>query len=76
MFRGLRAGRAELAGALAARAFGDGLLLETSGARGDVLKIMPPIVNGAAALDEGLDELEELLRKADAEQAANPGEAR
>jgi diaminobutyrate-2-oxoglutarate transaminase len=76
MFRGLAFRRADTAGLLAAAAFEKGLLVETSGARGQVLKIMPPIVIEPAALDEGLDILEELLVAADARAADGEGETR
>jgi diaminobutyrate-2-oxoglutarate transaminase len=61
MMRGLGFDSADTAGAVGGRAYERGLLVETSGARGQVLKIMPPIVLSAADLAEGLDLLEDAL---------------
>lgn len=56
--RGLAFDDAAVAARASAAAFERGLLVETSGAAGDVLKIMPPIVIDDAALLEGLALLE------------------
>lgn len=61
MFRGLRFRSPERAGSLAAEAYRRGLLAETSGARGQTFKIMPPITIEPTALDAGLDLIEEGL---------------
>jgi diaminobutyrate-2-oxoglutarate transaminase len=52
----------ELAGALSAEAFERGLIAETSGPRGEVLKLLPPLTIETAALEAGLDILAEALR--------------
>lgn len=62
--RGLRFGDAALAADVSATAFELGLLCETSGARGDVVKIMPPIVIDKPTLADGLDRLEAAIRTA------------
>jgi diaminobutyrate-2-oxoglutarate transaminase len=61
MMRGLGFDSAETAGALSRGAYARGLLVETSGARGQVLKIMPPILLSADDLAEGLDLLGDAL---------------
>jgi len=43
---------------VATRAFGSGVIVETCGARGEVLKIMPPLTIAESALAEGLDRIE------------------
>jgi diaminobutyrate-2-oxoglutarate transaminase len=66
--RGLLAGLhfddAELAGKVAAEAFDRGLLVETSGPVGEVVKLMPPLTISGADLDRGLAILGEAVRAA------------
>lgn len=45
----------EVAGAISAEAFKHGLIIETSGARDEVLKLLPPLVISKVELDKGLE---------------------
>ncbi|ORV39636.1 diaminobutyrate--2-oxoglutarate transaminase [Mycolicibacter engbaekii] len=54
LIRGVAFDRPELAGAVCREAFGRGLLLETSGPDGEVVKLMPPLVIDDDDLAEGL----------------------
>lgn len=47
-----------VAGKVAAQAYVNGLLIETSGPRDEVVKIMPPLTISDTDLDAGLDILE------------------
>jgi diaminobutyrate-2-oxoglutarate transaminase len=64
--RGLAQGLAfvdpDLATEVCAAAFASGLLLETSGPEGEVVKLMPPLTIDAAHLDEGLGLLVDAVR--------------
>jgi diaminobutyrate-2-oxoglutarate transaminase len=64
--RGLAQGLAfvdpDLATEVCAAAFASGLLLETSGPEGEVVKLMPPLTIDAAHLDEGLGLLVDATR--------------
>jgi diaminobutyrate-2-oxoglutarate transaminase len=64
--RGLAQGLAfvdpDLATEVCAAAFASGLLLETSGPEGEVVKLMPPLTIDAAHLDEGLGLLVDAAR--------------
>ncbi|MFJ8233934.1 diaminobutyrate--2-oxoglutarate transaminase [Streptomyces sp. NPDC094448] len=51
------------ASAVCARAFELGLLLETSGPEGEVVKLLPPLTVSAAELDEGLRTLARAVRE-------------
>jgi diaminobutyrate-2-oxoglutarate transaminase len=51
-----------VAARVAQRAFERGVLLETSGAQGEVLKLLPPLTIGSELLCEGLDVVESCLR--------------
>lgn len=66
--RGLLAGihfpDVELADTLAAAAFDRGLLVETAGPEGEVLKIMPPLTITEQELDRGLGIISDLVRAA------------
>jgi diaminobutyrate-2-oxoglutarate transaminase len=61
MFRGLSFPDPEVAARASRRAFELGVLVETSGARGQVLKLMPPITIDPAALHTGLDLIAEAI---------------
>lgn len=52
--RGLRCDRPEFAAAVCAAAFDRGLLMETAGPAGEVVKLLPPLTVGDDELDEGL----------------------
>ncbi|MER6914920.1 diaminobutyrate--2-oxoglutarate transaminase [Streptomyces sp. NPDC000594] len=60
---GLEFGDPERASAVCARAFALGLLLETSGPRGEVVKLLPPLTITAEELDEGLRILARSVRE-------------
>lgn len=53
----------ELAGAVCSRAYELGLLLETSGPQGEVVKLMPPLTVTPDELDEGLAVLGRAVRE-------------
>jgi diaminobutyrate-2-oxoglutarate transaminase len=69
MIRGLAFTDEALADRVSRAAFDRGLLVETSGARGQVLKIMPPIVTGAAELALGVATLADAIASAAREPA-------
>jgi diaminobutyrate-2-oxoglutarate transaminase len=64
--RGLAQGlvfeHAELAGKVAAAAFDRGLLVETAGPRGEVVKLLPPLTITREDLDHGLSLLGDAVR--------------
>ena len=51
----------DIAGAISAEAFKHGLIIETSGACDEVLKLLPPLVISDAELDKGLDTIAKSL---------------
>lgn len=61
LLRGVRFADASVAGEISLAAFRRGLLLETSGAAGDVVKIMPPLTIDDEALHDGMDLLESVF---------------
>jgi diaminobutyrate-2-oxoglutarate transaminase len=58
LIQGLAVNRAGLANRISAAAFRNGLVIETSGATDQVLKLLPPLTIQEARLREGLDILE------------------
>jgi len=64
--RGMACGLAfadgDLAGKVSAAAFEAGLLAETAGSRGQVVKLLPPLTVSDAELDEGLSVIDEAIR--------------
>ncbi len=58
MMRGIACPDGELAQQVTARAFQEGLIIETSGANDEVVKTLCPLTIGDAALDQGLDILD------------------
>lgn len=64
--RGLQFGDAKLAGHVCRAAFDRGLLMETSGPEGEVMKLLPPLTLTNAEIDEGLqiigESVESVLR--------------
>jgi diaminobutyrate-2-oxoglutarate transaminase len=64
MMRGISTGSGELAGAVTAACFGAGLIIETSGAHDEVIKVLAPLVIDDATLGVGLDILETQIRSA------------
>lgn len=61
----------QLAGRIGALAFERGLIMETSGPKGEVMKLMPPLTVEKATLDEGFaiiaDSVQEALKQYDME---------
>jgi len=62
MMRGLDVGSGERAAEIARTAFRDGLLIETSGADDEVLKVLAPLTIEEDVFDLGLDILERAIR--------------
>ena len=71
LMRGIAFEAEGLAGAAARGCFERGLILETSGAEDQVLKLLPPLTLGDEALDEGLGIIEESVRAAVQASAAS-----
>ncbi|MEQ8968111.1 MAG: diaminobutyrate--2-oxoglutarate transaminase [Azospirillaceae bacterium] len=76
MIQGLDLGDGERASAVCRAAFERGLIIETSGARGQVVKCLPPLTTEAADLAAGLDVLEAALDAVLGEAAAADSPAR
>ncbi len=64
MMRGINLGSGELAAAVTAACFEAGLIIETSGAHDEVIKVLAPLVIDDAVLALGLDILEAKIREA------------
>ncbi|WP_422062300.1 diaminobutyrate--2-oxoglutarate transaminase [Sphingopyxis sp.] len=64
MMRGISTGSGELAGTVTAACFDAGLIIETSGAHDEVIKVLAPLVIDDATLGVGLDILETRIRDA------------
>ncbi|WP_407840895.1 diaminobutyrate--2-oxoglutarate transaminase [Streptomyces sp. DSM 116496] len=60
---GIEFAHKERAAAVSRRAFEHGLLIETSGPEGEVVKLLPPLTVTADELDEGLDILARSVRE-------------
>lgn len=63
MMRGISIGSGELAGAVTAACFDAGLIIETSGAHDEVIKVLAPLVIDEATLGVGLDILAMRIRE-------------
>ena len=55
MFRGLDVGNGRRADAISRRCFDEGLIIETSGSYGEVVKVLAPLTTPDSVLREGLD---------------------
>jgi diaminobutyrate-2-oxoglutarate transaminase len=66
MMRGIDTGSGELASAICARCFDAGLIIETSGAHDEVVKVLAPLTTPDEILEKGLDILEGAVRGATA----------
>ncbi|QDX24935.1 diaminobutyrate--2-oxoglutarate transaminase [Sphingomonas suaedae] len=64
MMRGLNVGSGELAATITGACFDQGLIIETSGAHDEVIKVLAPLVIDDAVLIAGLDILESNIRAA------------
>ena len=62
MMQGVDVGNGELAGDICARAFEKGLIIETSGAHDEVVKVLAPLTTPEAMFAKGLDILAEAAR--------------
>jgi len=62
MMRGIDLGRGELAEAVCAECFRNGLIIETSGAHDEVVKVLAPLTIPEAQFARGLDVLENAIR--------------
>lgn len=72
MMRGINVESGDLASAVTSACFDDGLIIETSGAHDEVIKVLAPLVIDDAVLSAGLDILETRIRDAmGADHAAN-----
>ena len=61
MFRGIDVGSGEIAGKICAQCFEDGLIIETSGSRDQVVKILAPLTIDADTFARGLDIVEKAV---------------
>ncbi|RFA31077.1 diaminobutyrate--2-oxoglutarate transaminase [Alkalilimnicola ehrlichii] len=64
LLQGIAFENADIAGTVSAVAFENGLIIETSGPEGEVLKLLPPLTITEAELKEGLDIIERSLGEA------------
>jgi diaminobutyrate-2-oxoglutarate transaminase len=62
LIHGLAFKQTDVAAKVAARAFDRGLLVETSGAEGNVVKLMPPLTASVAEVEHGLQLLRESVQ--------------
>lgn len=63
MMRGIHVGTGEMASAITTACFNRGLVIETSGAHDEVVKVLAPLVIDDALLSAGLDILEHSIRE-------------
>lgn len=64
MMQGIDTGNGDLAADICARAFEDGLIIETSGAWGEVVKVLAPLTTPDDILNRGLDILDSAVAAA------------
>lgn len=62
LMRGVNVGSGELAGAICARAFENGLIIETSGNEDQVVKVLAPLTTPTALFEQGFDILLDAAR--------------
>ena len=62
MMQGIDVGGGELAGKICATCFENGLIIETSGAHDEVVKVLAPLTTPDALMDKGLGILERAVR--------------
>jgi diaminobutyrate-2-oxoglutarate transaminase len=63
MMRGIDVGSGEIAAAITAACFERGLIIETSGAHDEVVKVLAPLIIDDAVLEQGLDIVESCIRE-------------
>ena len=68
MMRGIDVGSGEMATKITSNAFDKGLIIETSGAYDEVVKVLAPLTISEAELTKGLDILEKCIRDAFSEE--------
>jgi len=64
MMRGINVGSGEIAEAITSACFARGLIIETSGAHDEIVKVLAPLVIDDAQLSTGLDIIEQSVREA------------
>lgn len=64
MMRGIDMGSGDVAAAITTAAFERGLIIETSGAHDEIVKVLAPLTTEDALLSEGLDILADCVREA------------
>lgn len=64
MMRGINVGTGEIASKITGACFNEGLIIETSGAHDEIVKVLAPLVIEDATLEAGLDILEEAVAEA------------
>ncbi len=74
MFQGINCINGELAGAITHKAFQKGLIIETSGADDQVVKILCPLVIGDEDLKAGIDIVEQAIKEVCAGEESIPEE--
>lgn len=74
MFRGINCVSGDLASDISLRAFKKGLMIETSGADDQVVKLLCPLIISEDALSDGLDKIEESISEACAQYKRMPRE--
>src|SRR5690606_4839737 len=62
MMRGINVGSGDIADAITSACFAAGLIIETSGAHDEIVKVLAPLTIEDAVLSGGLDTLEEAVR--------------
>lgn len=68
MMRGIDVGSGDMASKITSNAFDKGLIIETSGAFDEVVKVLAPLTISEAELTKGLDILEKCIRDAFSEE--------
>lgn len=63
LFRGINCNSGELARKIIDKAFQNGLIIESSGANGQVLKLLCPLVISDANLEHGIDIIEQAMKE-------------
>lgn len=64
MMRGINVGSGEVASQITSACFEEGLIIETSGAHDEIVKVLAPLTIEDAVLEAGLDILEEAVAAA------------
>lgn len=75
LIQGIAAGPAGVAEKICGEAFSRGLIMETSGPKSEVFKVMPPLVIEEADLKRGLDILEDAVAEVMGRQASSDSDS-